>query len=238
MSETLMGQYNPLLAQLEGAAAMGSACSHLVLQSLVAQSAKVIEKIDTANASLRAALQKRDQEVAELRNDLTAARLERNALKNNLDSATRWPAASVHPGPRCICNECQNRFPSATPQEAYARISVAPRETINKPEFPKRCWVWMSPYDKDIDGQSLLLVTRKKPAVALDCIEYLRAHPVEHETSNPLLDHCFAVSEPYLRGYRLVLGFETLEQVQEAHKYIAELAYKAQRLHASAKSKS
>jgi len=29
---------------------------------------------------------------------------------------------SVHPGTRCACVECQNRFPSSTPQEVYRRL--------------------------------------------------------------------------------------------------------------------
>lgn len=50
--KSISGQWNPLVAQLEGAAAMGAACSHLVLQSLVAQSAKVIEKLAFDNEQL------------------------------------------------------------------------------------------------------------------------------------------------------------------------------------------
>lgn len=41
----LMGQWNPLLAQLEGATEAGSSVSPLVLQSMVAQSAKVISRM-------------------------------------------------------------------------------------------------------------------------------------------------------------------------------------------------
>jgi hypothetical protein len=50
---TLSEQWNPLLAQLEGAAAMGDACSKLVLQSLVAQAANVLRKLMAENRQLR-----------------------------------------------------------------------------------------------------------------------------------------------------------------------------------------
>jgi hypothetical protein len=46
-------EYVPFQAQLEGVAAMGSAASHLVLQSLVAQAANVVEKLMTDNEQLR-----------------------------------------------------------------------------------------------------------------------------------------------------------------------------------------
>lgn len=41
---------------------------------------------------------------------------------------------------------------------------------------------------------------------------------------NPLVKHAYACSEPHLSGYRLVIGFETLEQAQAAHRYVAKLA--------------
>jgi hypothetical protein len=40
---------------------------------------------------------------------------------------------------------------------------------------------------------------------------------------NPLEAHCYVLSEPHLDGYRLVIGFETLEEVQAAHEYLATL---------------
>jgi hypothetical protein len=45
------------------------------------------------------------------------------------------------------------------------------------------------------------------------------------ETVNPLARHAYTFSEPHLSGYRLVIGFETLEQAQAAHRYLAALAY-------------
>lgn len=51
-------QWNPLLAQLEGAAAMGDSCSRLVLQSLVAQSANVLKKLMAENKRLEATVER------------------------------------------------------------------------------------------------------------------------------------------------------------------------------------
>jgi hypothetical protein len=50
---TLIGRWNPLLVQLEIAAASGASISHLVLQSLVAQSAKVIAEMQAEIERLR-----------------------------------------------------------------------------------------------------------------------------------------------------------------------------------------
>ena len=40
---------------------------------------------------------------------------------------------------------------------------------------------------------------------------------------NPLLKRCYTMSEPHLSGYRVVIGFERLEDAQDAHEYIAKL---------------
>lgn len=58
--------WNPLLAQLRGAAAMGSAASHLVLQSLVAQSALVLENLMVENERLQSQVARLAQEVETL----------------------------------------------------------------------------------------------------------------------------------------------------------------------------
>lgn len=40
---------------------------------------------------------------------------------------------------------------------------------------------------------------------------------------NPLLKRCYTMSEHHLSGYRVVIGFERLEDAQDAHEYIAKL---------------
>lgn len=40
---------------------------------------------------------------------------------------------------------------------------------------------------------------------------------------HPLASRCYAMSEPHLSGYRLVLGFETLEAVGAAHTWVANV---------------
>lgn len=40
---------------------------------------------------------------------------------------------------------------------------------------------------------------------------------------NPLLKRCYTMSEPHLSGYRVVIGFERMEDAQDAHEYIAKL---------------
>jgi len=45
---------------------------------------------------------------------------------------------------------------------------------------------------------------------------------------NPLLKRCYTMSEPHLSGYRVVIGFERLEDAQDAHEYIAKLQAKLQ----------
>jgi hypothetical protein len=44
---------------------------------------------------------------------------------------------------------------------------------------------------------------------------------------NPLALHAFAMSERYLSGYRLILGFDTLTKVQAAHKEVCDIAHLA-----------
>lgn len=41
---------------------------------------------------------------------------------------------------------------------------------------------------------------------------------------NPLEKRCYLMSESHLSGYRLVIGFETLEDVQSAHEFLARSA--------------
>ena len=40
---------------------------------------------------------------------------------------------------------------------------------------------------------------------------------------NPLLKRCYTMAESHLSGYRVVIGFERLEDAQDAHEYIAKL---------------
>lgn len=62
MSTLTEDPYNPLLAQLEGATAMGAASSHLVLQSLVAQSANVLKGLMAENKRLKRELKESERE--------------------------------------------------------------------------------------------------------------------------------------------------------------------------------
>jgi hypothetical protein len=52
--------------------------------------------------------------------------------------------------------------------------------------------------------------------------------PASGETSapapHPLALHAFAMSEEHLSSYRLILGFDTLEQVQAAHQAVVDIA--------------
>ena len=43
----------------------------------------------------------------------------------------------------------------------------------------------------------------------------------ETETPNPLSRRCYLMSEAHMSGYRLIVGFENLEDLQAAHAYIA-----------------
>jgi len=49
---------------------------------------------------------------------------------------------------------------------------------------------------------------------------------------NPLLKRCYTMSEPHLSGYRVVIGFERLEDAQDAHEYIAKLQAAQEPVHA------
>jgi len=40
---------------------------------------------------------------------------------------------------------------------------------------------------------------------------------------NPLACRCFSMSEPYLSGWRLIIGFNTREEVNAAQEYVARL---------------
>lgn len=50
----------------------------------------------------------------------------------------------------------------------------------------------------------------------------LTQRPAAQEV-HPLASRCYAMSEPHLSGYRLVLGFETLEAVDAAHTWVANV---------------
>ena len=61
---------------------------------------------------------------------------------------------------------------------------------------------------------------------AIATITTLRSRTVSAEgvdTVAALGCHAFASSDKHLSGYRLTLGFDTLEQVQDAHKAIVDL---------------
>jgi hypothetical protein len=42
-------------------------------------------------------------------------------------------------------------------------------------------------------------------------------------SQNPLAVRCYSMSEPHLSGYRLILGFNSLDEVSTAQQYIANL---------------
>lgn len=42
-------------------------------------------------------------------------------------------------------------------------------------------------------------------------------------SSNPLAARGYSMSEPHLSGYRLILGFNSLEEVSAAQQYVANL---------------
>ncbi len=49
------------------------------------------------------------------------------------------------------------------------------------------------------------------------------AAPDGSEVNRPLASRCFSMSEPYLSGWRLVIGFNTREEVNAAQEYVARL---------------
>ena len=57
----------------------------------------------------------------------------------------------------------------------------------------------------------------------------LTQRPTAQEV-HPLASRCYAMSEPHLSGYRLVLGFETLEAVDAAHTWVANVRKAAQQV--------
>lgn len=46
----------------------------------------------------------------------------------------------------------------------------------------------------------------------------------EPPKTNPLSRRCYLMSESHLGGHRLIIGFETLEDAQDAHEYVARLS--------------
>ena len=52
---------------------------------------------------------------------------------------------------------------------------------------------------------------------ALGCVRP-ESPPVDE--ISPLARRCYTMSESHLSGYRLILGFETLEDVQAAHEFL------------------
>lgn len=43
---------------------------------------------------------------------------------------------------------------------------------------------------------------------------------VDQVELDPLDKRCYTISESHLSGYRLILGFETLDDVQDAHEFL------------------
>lgn len=110
-------QYTPFIAQLEGVASMGASASHLVLQSLVAQSANVVERLVKENERLEAkwraegdAYIDAKDEIERLRGELAEAR-KGEALSDRI--ALHWQTTA-------------HRLSAAIEQEA-SNLDHAPR---------------------------------------------------------------------------------------------------------------
>lgn len=58
----------------------------------------------------------------------------------------------------------------------------------------------------------------------MTCPDFRPLPPLEPLPSNPLCTHAYAMSEKHLSGYRLIIGFDTLEQVQAAHESLVQMA--------------
>lgn len=57
--------------------------------------------------------------------------------------------------------------------------------------------------------------------MARQALADLQAQQAPLVAKNPLSKRCYAMSEAHLNGYRLVLGFNTLEDLDAAHLYVA-----------------
>lgn len=56
---------------------------------------------------------------------------------------------------------------------------------------------------------------------SVQAVKALVAH-VLRDLPNPLAKRCYTMSEPHMSGYRLVIGFDRLEDVDAAHAYVAK----------------
>jgi hypothetical protein len=54
---------------------------------------------------------------------------------------------------------------------------------------------------------------------AIECV----LDDLEAVLDNVLSPRCFSISEPYLSGWRLIIGFNTRQEVDAAQAYIASL---------------
>jgi hypothetical protein len=98
MSDTkeLFGQWNPLIAQLEGAGSMGSALSHLVAQSLLLQAANVLTKGQEKFADLQTALNLTESLYASSNKTVGELGLELGELRALADKEiAHWQSAAV-----------------------------------------------------------------------------------------------------------------------------------------------
>lgn len=136
-SKQIADQWNPLLAQLAGAAELGSACSSLVLQSLVAQSVNVLEKLIENNDSLAGRLTQAEAEVERLLGVLTDGGCpapeyhghllgERDRLRAALDQVQGEAAAYMDYNPRkrilAICAKALSGDSPAPPKSGLREL--------------------------------------------------------------------------------------------------------------------
>lgn len=68
---------------------------------------------------------------------------------------------------------------------------------------------------------SLIMKMLDWPCTILDRLRDWLEAGREPEKQNPLSLRCYLTSEAHMSGYRLIVGFENLEDLQDAHAYIA-----------------
>ncbi len=56
-----------------------------------------------------------------------------------------------------------------------------------------------------------------------DAEQKQRTETAKAADEHPLAKRCYLMSESHLSGHRLVVGFETLEDAQAAHSFVAHL---------------
>ena len=111
-------EYVSFQAQLEGVAAMGSAASHLVLQSLVAQAANVVEALMTRNEQLRGNLSLAEEGLANATQEIEGLKTDRDLWREQAASVQRLATQEIGDLRAllqpliCLCQQISNK-PSA-----------------------------------------------------------------------------------------------------------------------------